>query len=126
MIGAVLPARAGSPEHGGEDNDGQEEENAEDFEQDFAADRAEGLEKAGEPAGDASGSLASGTAARRWADGRGRLHGWSGSRRGFAHNGLTSRAACQAHSDSENTADGLRSHFDIAPFDEDLSPGARI
>jgi hypothetical protein len=55
VVGAVGEAQAGAPERGREDEDGQEEKDACDFEPEDAADTAEGLEESADAAREIGG-----------------------------------------------------------------------
>jgi len=60
VVGAMGIAEAGAPERGREDDDGQKEEDAGDFEPEDAADAAKGLEESAETTGEAGAEVAGG------------------------------------------------------------------
>jgi hypothetical protein len=125
VIRAVRPAQPGSPQGGAKDHHGQEEEDAGDLKPQNSADPAEGAQEARQALSDSMPGLPSDLA--NWSAG-GAILG-DGSILGGAGGGGTGRlavgglcgggyalpddAACDADSNAESAANGLRLHFDL-------------
>jgi len=108
---AVGVAEAGAPEGGREDQHWQEEEDAGDLEPDDGAGAAEGAEESAEGAGETAAGAACDSALRARIACR-----WTGLRdgRGFGDGqALACHAPCNAYSDAQDAAYGLRFHFDM-------------